>query len=75
MPGEKVRWPDWKPGRVAIVTEMPDPNMFYVPPNLQGNEDLCWIAEPDSQIVRARTPQPFIWRFPEGLNNQAEIVE
>lgn len=52
--GDRVRWPDWKPGRVAIVTRV------------EGN--LCWIQDGD-------VTDPFIWRFPEGLNRLAEIIE
>lgn len=32
--GDRVRWPDWAPGRTALVTAPPDGN-------------LCWIKEDD----------------------------
>ena len=56
--GDRVRWPEWRPGRTALVTATPE-----------GADNLCWIREDgDAQA------QPFIWRHPEGLNTLAEIV-
>jgi hypothetical protein len=58
MATERVRWPDWAPGRFATVVRTPD-----------TGENLCWIQEGDAK------PEPFIWRFRDGLNVLAEIVD
>lgn len=54
--GDRVRWPHWPAGRVAVVVSTPQDN-------------LCWIREGKGDAA------PFIWRFRDGLNSMAEIVE
>lgn len=58
--GDRIRWPG-------------NETVFRVIKTPEGEDNICWIRPESRDTPHANTS--FIWRFAEGLNREATIIE